>query len=77
MAALIGTIYTMAQFASTSEFTIMRASSMSTVRAAWMLFKIGVIFVVITFAFGELVTPRTAPVAERLRMSARGATVFG
>jgi lipopolysaccharide export system permease protein len=75
VAALIGTIYTMAQFASTSEFTIMRASSMSTARAAWMLFKIGLIFVVITFVFGELITPRTAPIAERLRMNARGATV--
>ena len=75
VAALIGTIYTMAQFASTSEFTIMRASSMSTARAAWMLFKIGLIFVVITFVFGELITPRTAPVAERMKMSARGATV--
>ena len=32
LAALIGTIYTMAQFASTSEFTIMRASSNPTVR---------------------------------------------
>ena len=30
VAALIGTIYAMAQFAASSEFTIMRASSMST-----------------------------------------------
>ncbi len=45
VAALIGTIYTMAQFASSSEFTIMRASSMSTARAAWMLFRIGVVLV--------------------------------
>ena len=75
VAALIGTIYTMAQFASSSEFTIMRASSMSTARAAWMLFRIGVVLVVITFAFGELITPRAAPMAERIKASARGATV--
>jgi lipopolysaccharide export system permease protein len=75
VAALIGTIYTMAQFASSSEFTIMRASSMSTAMAAWMLFKIGIVFVLITFVFGELVTPRTAPLAERLRLSAKGSTV--
>ena len=75
VAALIGTIYTMAQFASSSEFTIMRASSMSTAHAAWMLFKIGVVLVAITFAFGELITPRTAPMAERLKLQARGATV--
>ena len=75
IAALIGTIYTMAQFASTSEFTIMRASSMSTAMAAWFLFRIGVVFVVITFIFGELITPRTMPIAEKIKLTARGTTV--
>ena len=75
MAALIGTIYTMAQFAQSSEFTIMRASSMSTQQAGIMLAKIGVVFVALTFLFGELITPRTAPIAERVRLSAKGATV--
>jgi len=75
VAALIGTIYTMAQFAQSSEFTIMRASSMSTQQAGFMLAKIGVLFVAITFLFGELITPRTAPIAERVRLSAKGATL--
>lgn len=75
VAALIGTIYTMAQFAQTSEFTIMRASSMSTQQAGIMLAKIGVVLVAITFLFGEVITPRTAPIAERVRLSAKGATV--
>lgn len=74
-AALVGTIYTMAQFASSSEFTIMRASSMSTRMAAAMLFKIGIVFVLVTFAFGELITPRTAPLAEKLRLAAKGSTM--
>ncbi|KQV36081.1 LPS export ABC transporter permease LptG [Massilia sp. Root335] len=75
VAALIGTIYTMAQFAQSSEFTIMRASSMSTQQAGIILAKIGVLFVALTFIFGELITPRTAPIAERVRLSAKGATV--
>ncbi|HAT30820.1 MAG TPA: LPS export ABC transporter permease LptG [Janthinobacterium sp.] len=75
IASLIGTIYTMAQFASTSEFTIMRASSMSTSMAAWFLFRIGVVFVVITFIFGELITPHTTPMAEKIKLTARGTTV--
>ena len=75
VAALIGTIYTMAQFAQSSEFTIMRASSMSTQQAGIMLAKIGVLFVAATFLFGELITPRTAPLAERVRLSAKGATL--
>ncbi len=75
VAALIGTIYTMAQFASTSEFTIMRAAGMSTRTAAWMLFKIGIVLVAITFVFGELIAPRTALMAERLHLTGRGTTV--
>lgn len=75
VAALIGTIYALSQFAQSSEFTIMRASSMSTRMAGWMLFKIGIVFVVVTFIFGELITPRTAPLAEKVRMSARGSTL--
>jgi lipopolysaccharide export system permease protein len=74
-AALVGTIYTMAQFASSSEFTIMRASSMSTRMAAGMLFKIGIVFVIITFIFGELITPRTAPLAEKVRLAAKGSSM--
>ena len=35
--ALIGTIYVMAQFAARSEFTVMRASSLSMSRALWIL----------------------------------------
>jgi lipopolysaccharide export system permease protein len=75
MAALIGTIITMAQFAASSEFTIMRASSMSTAMAGWMVFRIGIVFVIITFVFGELITPRTAPLAEQLKLSAKGSTL--
>ncbi|MBA5608636.1 LPS export ABC transporter permease LptG [Duganella sp. FT3S] len=77
LAALIGTIYTMAQFASTSEFTIMRASSMSTGMVAWMLAKIGVVLVIVTFIFGELIAPRTAPIADKIKLAARGAAISG
>ncbi len=75
VAALIGTIYTMAQFASSSEFTIMRAAGMSTRRAAGMLFRVGVVIVAVAYVLGELVVPRTAPVAEKVKMSVQGATV--
>jgi lipopolysaccharide export system permease protein len=75
VAALIGTIYAMSQFAASSEFTIMRASSMSTRQAIAMVFKIGIVFVVITFLFGELITPRTAPLADKVRLNAKGATM--
>lgn len=75
VASLIGTIYTMAQFASTSEFTIMRASSMSTRMAAIMVGKVGVVLVALAFIFGELITPRLAQVSEKIRLTGRGTTV--
>ncbi|MFZ6774670.1 LPS export ABC transporter permease LptG [Undibacterium sp. SXout7W] len=75
IAVLIGTIYVLAQFASNSEFTIMRAASMSTVMAGTILFKIGLLFVVLTFVFGELISPYTSGLAQKVKLNAIGASV--
>lgn len=69
LAALIGTIFVMAQFASRSEFTIMRVSGFSTAQAVWMLLKIGLVFVLLTFIFGEVFAPLTFRMAERYKIS--------
>ena len=69
LAALIGTIFVMAQFASRSEFTIMRVSGFSTAQAVWMLSKIGLVFVLLTFIFGEVFAPVTFRMAERYKIS--------
>lgn len=75
IAVLIGTIYVLAQFASNSEFTIMRAASMSTVMAGAMLARIGLMFVMLTFIFGELISPYSSKLAEKVKLSAMGASV--
>lgn len=75
IAALIGTIYALAQLAAKSEFTIMRASGLSTWMAGWMLAKVGIVFVLITFLFGEVIAPATSKMAERLKLQAQGAAV--
>lgn len=75
IAALIGTIYTLAQFAARSEFTIMRASGMSTLMVGWILFKIGLFFVAITFLFGEVISPITTAMGEKLKLQAQGSAV--
>lgn len=75
IAALIGTIYVLAQFASRSEFTIMRAASMSTAMAGWMLAKIGLILVLLTFLFGEFVVPASTRLAETLKLSSQGSSL--
>ncbi len=73
IAALIGTIYALSQFAARSEFTIMRVSSMSTVMVGWMLARIGILFMVMTFVFGEFISPVTTGIAQRLKLQAQGA----
>lgn len=72
IAVLIGTILTLVQFAARSEFTIMRASSMSTNMIGWSLFKIGIGYVVITFLFGELISPIASEMAQHLRAEKLG-----
>lgn len=75
IATLIGTIYTLAQFASRSEFTIMRVSSLSTVMAAKILAKIGVVFMLVTLLFGELLSPKSSELAQKVRLEAQGASL--
>lgn len=75
IAALIGTIYTLSQFASRSEFTIMRVSGLSTVQAGMMLVKIGVVFVAITLIFGELIAPKASDMAEKWKLRTQGGSL--
>ncbi|MGZ3253907.1 MAG: LptF/LptG family permease, partial [Burkholderiaceae bacterium] len=75
IAVLIGTIVVMAKFSATSEFTIMRVSSMSTAMAGWMLVKIGLFFVVITFLFGEYLSPLASDAAGKFKLQMMGTTV--
>ena len=75
IAALIGTIYSLAQFAARSEFTIMRVSGMSTAMVGWILFKIGLLFMVVTFLFGEAISPITTAMGEKLKLRVQGAAV--
>ncbi|GAC1406591.1 MAG: LPS export ABC transporter permease LptG [Burkholderiaceae bacterium] len=73
IAALIGTIYALAQLAARSEFTIMRVSGMSTAVVVGLLARIGVLFVALTFVFGEFISPYTSGLAKRLKLQAQGA----
>lgn len=74
-AVLIGTIYALAMFASNSEYTIMRVSSLSTLDACWMLAKVGLVFLVFTFLVGEVITPVSARVATEFRNGLIGRNV--
>ncbi len=75
IAVLIGTLYALSQLASNSEYTVMRISGLSPYAAGAALARIGALFVVLTFSFGELVTPFAERAAQRMRLAAMSAVV--
>ena len=72
---LIGTLYVLAQLASNSEYTVMRASGLSPRRAGITLTKIGLAFVVLTFLIGEWVAPWSEEQAQKVKMRAMSGAV--
>lgn len=72
---LIGTLYALTTLARHSEITVMRASGMSTARMLRTLCGIGLIFVVLTFVFGEYVAPPAERAAQQWRLTATGSAV--
>jgi lipopolysaccharide export system permease protein len=64
IAVLIGSIYSLARLAQTSEFTILRTSGLGPARALGLLAVLGVAFGALTFFVGDVV----APITERQRV---------
>lgn len=77
IAALIGTIYALAQFASHSEFTAMRAAGLGRRRALGIVVRSGLWLALATVLVGEGLTPPAEKLAQTLRLSALGGTVAG
>lgn len=67
IAVLIGSIFVMARFAQSSEFTIMRTSGLGPWMALRTMLVLGAGFVVLTIAVGDYI----APAAERLALVAK------
>src|SRR5687768_2438389 len=72
---LIGTLYVLAHLASNSEYTVMRASGLSPRRAAVILAKIGLAFVVLTFVIGEWVAPWSEEQAQKVKLRAMSSMI--
>ena len=67
VAALIGTLFALAQLVAGSEYTVMRTSGVSTARFVATLASIGGLFAVLTFVIGEFVAPASEQLAQRVR----------
>ena len=67
IAALIGTLFALAQLVSTTEYTVIRASGVSLLKLNTALVSVGLILAALTFAFGEFIGPPAEQLAQRLR----------
>ncbi len=70
IAALIGTLFALAQLVASSEYTVMRVSGVSVPRMALTLAQVGLLFSVLTFVIGEFVAPPAEQFAQQLRAKA-------
>jgi lipopolysaccharide export system permease protein len=74
---LIGSIFVMARLAQSSEYTILRTSGLGPWRALSTLLKLGLIFVVLTFAVGDYLAPLTDRTAQLLKARYQGRITVG
>lgn len=67
VAALIGTLFALAQLASNSEYGVMRTSGVSVLQVAGVLLGVGLVVASIVFVVGEYVVPRAEQLVTRVR----------
>ncbi len=77
IAVLIGTIYSLARLAQSSEFTILRTGGLSPGRALGLLAALGAAFAVLTFAVGDFVAPACERELALLKARASGGIRLG
>lgn len=77
IAVLIGTIFVMARFAQSSEYTILRTSGLGPWRALRALLLLGVGFTILTFATGDYLAPLSDRTAQLLKARMGGGLSIG
>jgi lipopolysaccharide export system permease protein len=70
ISVLIGTLFAVAQLAASSEYVVLRSSGVSVLRLNFSLARLGLVFALTTFVFGEFVGPPAEQLAYRLRSHA-------
>lgn len=77
IAVLIGTIFVMARFAQSSEYTILRTSGLGPWRALRTLLLLGVAFTILTFATGDYLAPLSDRMGQMLKARMSGGVSIG
>jgi lipopolysaccharide export system permease protein len=77
ISVLIGTIFSLARLAQSSEFTILRTGGLGPGRALALLAALGAVFSALTFVVGDVVAPASEREVARLKAEARGGRQLG
>jgi lipopolysaccharide export system permease protein len=75
VAVLIGMMVSLGALGRSSELIVMRVSGLSIANIGLALIKVGLVFTVLTFLVGELITPISEKTAQRMRIQATDAVV--
>lgn len=75
VAVLVGCMFSLGQLAKHSELIVLRVSGISVFKLLLQLLKIGVFFSLLTFFIGELITPISETIGQRIRIKATHAIV--
>jgi lipopolysaccharide export system permease protein len=67
IAALLGSLFALAQLNVNSEYTVMRASGASVFQIAWPLAVLGLVFAIIGFLLAEYAVPAAESLGQRAR----------
>ena len=71
VAALLGTLFALAQLVASSEYTVMRVSGVSSRAMVFTLLPLGIALAVATFLVGEFVAPLSEAAAQRILLQKR------
>jgi len=75
VAVLVGMMYSLGTLARHSELVVMRTSGVSLLKIGLILIKVGLLFTIITFLIGELITPTSEKMAQRMRLKATDSVI--
>ena len=75
VAVLVGMMYSLGTLARNSELVVMRVSGLSILNIGYILIKVGLLFTVVTFLVGELITPFSEKMAQRMRIKATDSVI--
>jgi lipopolysaccharide export system permease protein len=75
VAVLVGMMVSLGTLARYSELVVMRVSGLSILDIGLTLVKVGLVFTAVTFFVGELITPISEKMAQRMRIQATDSIV--